>query len=70
MQRKEQAASTGEGILAPKAWNELHDYLSLALDALGERPEDFDKAFLANCELHQRLAIDITNRAIQGGSDQ
>lgn len=67
MQTNELASAAGKGTLPPKAWNELHDYLTLALDALGDRPEDFDRAFLTNCVIHQRLALQITHRAIQGG---
>jgi len=53
------------GVLAPAVWNELHDFLTLALDALGNGPEDFDAAFLHNAVLHQRLALRITHGALQ-----
>jgi hypothetical protein len=50
-------------VLAPSDWAELHDYLSLALDALGDRPQDFTPDFLENCLVHQRLALSVTCRA-------
>ena len=53
------------GVLTPAVWNELHDFLTLALDALGNGPEDFDAAFLHNAVLHQRLALRITHGALQ-----
>lgn len=53
------------GVLAPAVWNELHDFLTLALDALGERPEDFNPAFLRNAVIHQRLAIRISHGAME-----
>ncbi|PTE15992.1 hypothetical protein [Pseudogemmobacter blasticus] len=52
-------------VLPAETWNELHDFLSLALDALGERPQDFTPDFLHNAVLHQRLAIKITHKAMQ-----
>lgn len=55
---------TNKPVLAPAVWNELHDYLTLALDALGARPEDFNEAFLRNTVLHQRLALRITHGAL------
>lgn len=57
-----------QGVLSPAVWNELHDMLTLALDALGERPEDFSRDFLMNAVLHQRLAIKITHRAMEAGN--
>lgn len=54
-----------QGILTPVVWAELHDFLTLALDALGDRPEDFNAAFLHNAVLHQRLALRITHGALQ-----
>lgn len=51
--------------LTPKRWAELHDYLTLALDALGERAEDFNHDFLANAMIHQRLALHLTHEAMQ-----
>lgn len=51
------------GVLSAAVWNELHDFLTLALDALGERPEDFTPDFLTNAITHQRLALRITHGA-------
>ncbi len=53
------------GVLPAERWNELHDFLTLALDALGDRPEDFSREFLMNAVLHQRLALQITHKAMQ-----
>ena len=53
------------GILPDERWNELHDFLTLALDALGDRPADFTPDFLRNAVMHQRLALQITHRAIE-----
>ena len=50
-------------VLSPDQWAELHDMLTLALDALGDRPEDFSPDFLANAVIHQRLASRITSKA-------
>lgn len=52
------------GVLSARAWCELHDFLTLALDALGDKPEDFNPDFLANSVLHQRLAMRITSGAV------
>lgn len=49
------------GALPPALWGELHDSITLALEALGERPEDFTPDFLANCLMHLRVAMKITN---------
>ncbi len=63
-------APASHGVLTAKKWSELHDFLSLALDALGEKPEDFNPDFLANAVLHQKLAAKITLYAARriGGS--
>jgi hypothetical protein len=50
-----------KGVLSAVVWNELHDFLTLALDALGDGPEDFDMSFLINAYMHQRLAMGITH---------
>lgn len=52
-------------VLPAEQWGELHDMLTLALDALGDRPEDFSPDFLANAVIHQRLASKITQRAMR-----
>lgn len=54
-----------QSILTTKEWSELHDYLTLALDALGDAPTDVDESFLLNCVMHQRLAIRITHRKME-----
>lgn len=51
--------------LSPTEWAELHDYLTLALDALGDKPEHFGNDFLQNAVMHQRLAIKITHKALE-----
>lgn len=53
------------GVLPAERWAELHDFLTLALDALGERPEDFSRDFLLNAVMHQRLALKLTHKAMQ-----
>lgn len=53
------------GVLSPAVWNELHDFLTLALDALGERPQDFSPDFLRNAVMHQRLALRICHGAME-----
>lgn len=56
-------APASHGVLSAKKWSELHDFLSLALDALGDKPEDFNPDFLANAVLHQQLAAKIMRGA-------
>lgn len=51
------------GVLLSDQWAELHDLLTLALDALGDRPEDFNPDFLHNAMMHQREALKITHKA-------
>lgn len=53
------------GVLTPVVWAELHDFLTLALDALGDRPEDFTPDFLRNAVQHQLRAIRICNGAME-----
>lgn len=52
-------------ILTDLQWAELHDFLSLALDALGDGPDDFNADFLQNAVIHQRLALRITHKAME-----
>ena len=54
-----------KGLLTPNEWAEVHDALSLALDALGEGPGDVDRGFLMNCILNQRIALKITHARMQ-----
>jgi ABC-type nitrate/sulfonate/bicarbonate transport system ATPase subunit len=46
-------------------WAEVHDALTLALDALGEGPDDVDRGFLMNCVVNQRVAIKITHARME-----
>lgn len=58
-------APTPAGVLSAPVWGEVHDFLELAQDALGEKPADLDEAFLRNCIMHQRLALRITHAALR-----
>lgn len=53
------------GVLSATVWAELYDFLSLARDALGERPEDFDEIFLLNAVANQRRALRICHGVMQ-----
>lgn len=48
-------------LLSAAAWAELHDALTLAIDALGDGPEDVDGPFLINCIMHQRGALRLAH---------
>ena len=54
-----------KGVLTPTEWAEVHDALTLALDALGEGPDDVDRGFLMNCVVNQRVAIKITHARME-----
>ena len=54
-----------KGLLTSTEWAEVHDALTLALNALGEGPGDVDRGFLVNCVLNQRVAIKITHNRMQ-----
>lgn len=54
-----------QGILTPVVWAELYDFLTLALDALGDSPQDFTADFLRNAVMHQRLALRISHAAME-----
>ena len=54
-----------KGVLTPTEWAEVHDALTLALDALGDGPGDVDRGFLMNLILHQRIAIKISHNRMQ-----
>ncbi len=54
-----------KGVLTPTEWAEVHDALTLAIDALGEGPGDVDRALLRDCISHQRVAIKITHNRMQ-----
>jgi hypothetical protein len=51
-------------VLSAEEWAELHDCLSLALDALGDRPQDFNSDFLRQAVANQRLALQLSHRAL------
>ncbi|SDK62456.1 hypothetical protein [Paracoccus chinensis] len=48
-------------VLTQSEWDELHDALELALDALGDGPADVDMLYLVNCMIHQRVALRLTH---------
>ena len=48
-------------LLTPATWAELHDDLTLALDALGNGPQDVDEDFLCNLVMHQCAALRLTH---------
>ena len=54
-----------KGILTPVEWAEVHDALTLALDALGDGPGDVDRGYFHNCVLNQRIALKITHNRMQ-----
>lgn len=61
------AAATGlPAILTQDEWNELHDALTLALDALGDGPTDVDLPYLANAMVHQRIGLRLTHDKMRG----
>ncbi|MCA0272394.1 MAG: hypothetical protein LCH69_10070 [Proteobacteria bacterium] len=51
-----------KGVLTQHEWDEMHDALTLALDALGDGPDDVDRGFLVNSILHQRIALRIAHK--------
>lgn len=53
-----------KGMLPKKQWFELYDCLILALDALGQHPEDFTEDSVKNAALYQSLAAKITHKAL------
>jgi hypothetical protein len=53
-----------KGVLTDLEYAELHDALTLALDALGDGPEDVSWDFLMNCVMHQRFGLKITHGRI------
>ena len=50
-----------KGVLTPYEWAEMRDALTLALDALGNGPEDVCKDFFVN----QRVAIRIAHARME-----
>lgn len=53
---------TAKGAFTPFEWAEVRDALVLALDALGDGPDDVSPDFLANCMMNQRVALQVTHR--------
>lgn len=65
-------ASRPRGVLTQAQWNEMHDCLTLALDALGDGPKDVDYDFIVNCIMHQRIALRIAHARmdkLKGGAE-
>ena len=54
-----------KGILTPTEWAEVFDALTIALDALGDRPEQVDHARFLNCVANQRIALRVTHKRLQ-----
>lgn len=54
--RKQPRASA---MLSVQRWNQLSDFIDLAKDALGEKPQDFNGFFFANCEIQLQSAMEI-----------
>ena len=50
-------------VLSQNEWAALHDSLTLALDALGDKPSDVDFPFLMNLLMHQRAALRVSQTA-------
>ncbi len=50
-------------VLSADQWSELHDFLMLALDAIGIKPVDFNADYLRNCVGNRRRALKITHKA-------
>lgn len=55
----------GRPVLPAEKWAELHDFLTLALDALGGRPEAFSLDFLHQSARLQRSAARLTRTALR-----
>lgn len=56
----------GRPVLPANKWAELHDFLTLALDALGDSPEAFSSDFLRQSAGMQRGAARLTRLAMRG----
>ena len=54
-----------KGILTPFEWAEMRDALTLALEALGNGPDDVCKDFFVNCLINQRVAIRIAHARLE-----
>lgn len=68
METKERLGATDTGlpnVLSQDEWNELHDALTLALDALGDGPQDVCSLYLGNCMMFQREALRNTHERMR-----
>lgn len=50
------------GTITTQEWDHLRASLALALEAVGNKPEDLTPDFLANCHMHLSSAFGIANR--------
>lgn len=48
-------------VLTPHEWAEMRDALTLALDALGDGPEQVDRYNLLACIANQRIGLQIAH---------
>ena len=46
-------------VLTAQRWAEMHDALTLALDALGQKPKDLTEGLLAYSVINHRIALKI-----------
>lgn len=60
----------GPAVLTQDDWDNLHDALTLASDALGDGPADVNVPYLVNCMLHQRVALRLTYRHAREHGEQ
>jgi hypothetical protein len=58
-------AAKPRGVLTCTEWNEMHDFLTLALDAMGDGPDDLSRGFLAETILNQREAQKLAQRGLE-----
>jgi hypothetical protein len=61
--RSETTEKRSVPVMKPKQWDELHDTLTLALDALGDRPEEFCESFFRSCMMQVMGEIGLIGRA-------
>ena len=59
------AVASLRGTLTDHEWAVVQDGLRLALDALGDRPQDMDRSRFSLCLLHQRAALKIMHRRLE-----